>query len=78
MKPERKLAILAQAATIQGAPVGWRGLTHHEAATALSGLLERRDWWEGQRLKIRYHLTQEGRQYLEVMQPSTAAASTQR
>ena len=75
MTSTRRLAILAQAGTAQGVTVGYRGLTHHEAATSMHGLLERRGGVMPQangmtRLVIRYHLTAEGRRYLEVMQPS--------
>ena len=42
MTSTRRLAILAQSGTAQGVTVGYRGLTHHEAATSMHGLLERR------------------------------------
>ena len=81
MTSTRRLAILAQSGTAQGVTVGYRGLTHHEAATSMSGLLERRSGVMPQangmtRLVIRYHLTEQGRRYLEVMQPSAVARVT--
>jgi len=72
MTSTRRLAILSQAGTSGGVVVGYRGLTHHEAATALCGLVERHTRISCepngmQRMVIRYHLTDEGRRYLDVM-----------
>lgn len=73
MSSTRRLAILSKAGTDEGVAPGWRSLTHHEATTLFDGLLERRkriEFYNGtmQRLVIRYHLTAQGKRYLEVMQ----------
>lgn len=73
MSSRRRLAILAQAGTPEGVAVGYRGLTHHEAATLMHGLVERRVALNPQpsglvRYSSRYYLTEQGKRYLAVMQ----------